>query len=144
MDLLEQPNNRRCLAYPLCLWYSAGNTLWCQIGAMISLWIFFWEKKCRRALVDVLDLVVSVLLELGILFTKIIIVQRIMIRTFNKYLFFSRQLIWTSFFASIQTGFIYITALTFCLITANQVWWGLEIFEWNDQPKTKTTFAVCN
>ena len=89
MDLLEQRNNRRWLAYPLCLWYSAGNTLWCQIGAMISLWIFFWEKKCRRALVDVLDLVVSVLLELGILFTKIIIVQRIMIRTFNKYLAFS-------------------------------------------------------
>ena len=36
-----------------------------------------------------LDLVVSVLLELGILFTKIIIVQRIMIGTFNKYLVFS-------------------------------------------------------
>ena len=40
-------------------------------------------------MVDALDLVVSVLLELGILFTKIIIVQRIMIRAFNKYLAFS-------------------------------------------------------
>ena len=123
-----------------CRKYSLMSN-WCND---ITLNILLRKKKCRRALVDVLDLVASVLLKLGILFTKIIIVQRIMIRTFNKYLFFSRQLIWTSFFASIQTGFIYITALTFCLITANQVWWGLEIFEWNDQPKTKTTFPVCN